>query len=55
MKIYINFDEISGRVKKTIEKILRKFKKDDEFQNFENNLSFLRKFYVNLRNLQDSL
>ncbi len=28
MKVYKNFDEIRGKVKKTIKKVLRKFKKN---------------------------
>ncbi len=31
MKIYESFDEIRGKVWKTIEKILQKFKKIDQF------------------------
>ncbi len=59
IKKYNNFDEIRGNVWKTIEKIFRKLKKNWLVLNiiclnFEKHLSFLRKFYINFGNLQDS-
>ncbi len=57
MKICTNFDDIRGKVLKSIEKILRKFLKNCSVLNICWNLEkklFLNKFYVNLRILQDS-
>ncbi len=50
MKIYKNFDEIRGKVKKTTEKILRKFKKELITLNIAEILkkvAILRKFSIN--------
>ncbi len=58
-KLYKNVDEIKGKVLKTIKKILRKFKTKLISLKFteisKKSLSFLRNFYVNLRNYSSKI